>query len=111
MGYHRKFFQNYGKLVAPLIVLLKKNAFNGSPTTNHFLQALKATMCTTRALALLDFNKTFVLEYDASGKGIGVVLRKERKPLSFTSKQFFDKHLGKCTYEKEMFVILHEVNT
>jgi hypothetical protein len=74
MRYYQKFVQNYGKNVAPLTSLLKKNAFTWTPVSNHSFQSLKYFMCSTPILALLDFTKTFVLEYDASKKGIGVIL-------------------------------------
>jgi len=35
---------------------------------------LKDAMCTTSVLAKLDFSKTFMIESDAYGIGIGVVL-------------------------------------
>jgi hypothetical protein len=43
-------------------------------------------MCTTPILALLDLKRNFVLEYDASGKGIGSTLVKVGRPLDFTRK-------------------------
>jgi hypothetical protein len=73
-GYYHKFVKNYGKIVAPLTSLLKKNSFTWTPATAQAFQTLKTTMCTTLVLALLDFTKTFVLECDASGNGISSIL-------------------------------------
>jgi hypothetical protein len=67
-------------------------------------------MCTTLVLALLDFTKTFVLEFDSSKKGIGVFLMQEGRPLAFTNKQLSENNLGKSIYEKEMLAILHAVD-
>jgi hypothetical protein len=90
-GYYRKFVNNYEKIVAPHTALLKNNSFTWTPTTAQDFQTLKMSMCTTPVLALPDFTKTFVLECDASRKGIGVVLMKEGQPLAFTNKQLSEK--------------------
>jgi hypothetical protein len=108
-GYYRKFVKNYGKIAAPLMALLKKNSFTWTPAVAQAFQTLKTAMCTTPVLALPDFTKTFVLECDASGKGIGAVLMQEGRPLAFTSKQLSEKNLGKPIYEKEMLAIRHAV--
>jgi hypothetical protein len=60
--------------------------------------------------SLLDITKTFVLECDASERGIGAVLMQDGLPLAFTSKQLSEKHLGQSIYEKEMLDILHAMD-
>jgi hypothetical protein len=67
-------------------------------------------MCTTLVLALPDFTKTFLFEFDASRKGIGVVLIKEGQPLAFTNEKLSERNLGKPIYEKEMLPIMHVVD-
>jgi hypothetical protein len=76
-GYYHKFVKNYGKISTPLIALLKNNSFTWTPATAQAFQTLKMAMCTTLVLALPDFINTFVLECDASVKGIGAILMKE----------------------------------
>jgi hypothetical protein len=69
-SYYKSFIRNYGKIAAPLTTLLKKNAFSWNEVVEQGFQDLKNVMCTTPVLTLPDFTKTFVLECDASGKGI-----------------------------------------
>jgi hypothetical protein len=109
-GYYRKLVKNYGKIAAPLTTLQKKNSFTWTPATAQAFQTLKMAMCTTPVLALPDFTKAFVLECDASGKGIGDVLMQEGRHLAFTSKQLSERNLSKSVYEKEMLAILHVVD-
>jgi hypothetical protein len=107
IGYYHKFVKNYGNIVAPLTALLKNISFTWTPVVAQYFQTLKTTMCTTLVLALPDFTKTFVLECDASRKGINGVLMQEGQPLAFTNKQLSERNLGKPIYEKEMLAILH----
>jgi hypothetical protein len=109
-GYYCKFVKNYGNIATPLTAILKKNSFTWTPAAAQAFQTLNMAMCTTPVLALPDFTKTFVLECDASGKGISVVLMQEGRPLAFTSKQLSKINLGKSIYEKEMLAILHVVD-
>jgi hypothetical protein len=109
-GYYRKFVENYRKIASPLTTLLKKNSFTWTPATAQAFQTLKMTMFTTPVLALPDFTKTFVLECDASGKVIGIVLMQEGRPLVFASKKMSERNLGKPIYEKEMLAILHVID-
>jgi hypothetical protein len=99
-GYYRKFVKNYGKIATSLTALLKKNSFTWTPAVAQAFQTLKTAMCTTLVLALPDFTKTFLLECDASGKGIGAVLMQEGRPLAFNSKKLSENNLGKPIYEK-----------
>lgn len=61
-------------------------------------------------LGLPDFTKPFVLETDASGTCIRVVLVQEGWPLTFLSQVLSPKHSGLSIYEKEFIAVLMAVN-
>ena len=111
IGYYGKFFHHYGKISQPLTNLLKKNEFQWTPIVEQAFLDSNQAMCTTPVLAIPNFIKKFVVESDASGTGIGVVLTQDGWPLAFTSQDLSGRNLGKSTYEKEMVAILHAVHT
>ena len=52
IGYYRKFVKDYGKMEAPLIALLRKDAFAWTPAAECAFEKLKQAMCTTPVLAM-----------------------------------------------------------
>jgi RNase H-like domain found in reverse transcriptase len=106
MGYYRKFIRNYGAIAKPLTELLKKNAFTWTQEVSITFQDLKRVMCQAPVLAMLNFEEPFVIEIDASDKGMRAVLMQGKKPLALMSKALGVKNQGLSTYEKELLALL-----
>jgi hypothetical protein len=71
--YFNNFVKKYGKIVGSLTFLLKNNSFVWSEAIGHAFSSLKYFVCMTPILAMIYFTKTFVLECDSSGRGLGMV--------------------------------------
>ena len=56
-------------------------------------------MCLALVFFTPEFTKTFIMEFDASGNGIGVVLMQEGRPISFESHPIKGKYLHNSIYE------------
>ncbi|KAL6181862.1 hypothetical protein ACLB2K_048510 [Fragaria x ananassa] len=73
-SYYRKYVRYFGTIAKPLTYMLKNNSFTWLNTSEVAFDQLKEALMTTPGLAIPDFTKQFVVECDASDKGIGAVL-------------------------------------
>lgn len=64
-------------------------------------------MSSCLVLALPNFGQPFILECDASGEGIGVVLMQKGHPIEFESRKLEDTERLYSIYDKEMLAIMH----
>ena len=85
VGHYRHFIKGFAKIAAPLYDLTsgdnkdkKSEHVDLSPEAREAFDCLKAACLQAPILAFLDFNKPFLLETDASGRGIGAVLSQKQ---------------------------------
>jgi hypothetical protein len=76
----------------------------GTRQANAF-NMLKDKLTHAPLLQLPDFGKTFELECDASGIGLGGVLLQERKPVAYFSEKLSGPILNYFTYDKEYMLL------
>jgi hypothetical protein len=99
-GYYRKFIRSYGDIVAPLTQLLKRDAFRWMPVATTAFEALKEALTTAPVLQLPDFNKSFIVDCDASGFVIGAILHQGEGSLAFFSRAMQPHHAKLASYER-----------
>lgn len=62
-------------------------------------------MSNAPVLRLPNFIKLFIVETDASGTGMGVMLQQKGHPIAFISKDFGPRTRGLSVYEREQLAI------
>ncbi|WVZ81234.1 LOW QUALITY PROTEIN: hypothetical protein U9M48_028633 [Paspalum notatum var. saurae] len=104
--------EGFSTIAAPLNELTKKGVtFHWGTTQEKAFNTLKDKLTHAPLLQLLDFGKTFELECDASGIGIGGVLLQEGKPVAYFSEKLNGPSLNYSTYDKELYTLVRVLET
>lgn len=98
-GFYCKFIHNYTAIAQPLITLLTKDGFKWSPAAHNSFDVLKCALVQALILSLT------VIQMDASGFAMGIVLLQKGHPLSYFSRLFCPQVTYAYTYLRELHLI------
>eukprot|EP00731_Ephydatia_muelleri_P032349 Em0023g856a len=111
--YYRKFIPDYASISAALSDLTKKSA----PNTLHWTEpcqkafdTLRERLCSSPVLRCPDLAAQFVLQTDASERGVGAVLSQQgpdgqEHPVGYFSRKYSAREQNYSTVEKECLAI------
>ena len=111
-SYYRRFIPKFAKIAHPLHQLIRKDVpFTWSEDCQAAFGELKDRLTTAPVLAYPDFTKGFVLETDASYRGLGAVLSQVQAdgrlhPLSYASRALSPPETNYAVTELETLAVV-----
>jgi hypothetical protein len=104
--------RDFSTIVAPLNDLMKKGvSFRWGAAQDQAFHTLIDKLTHGPLLQLPDIGKTFELECDAGGIGIGCVLLQEGKHVAYFSEKLSGPSLNYSTYDKELYALVRVLET
>ena len=107
VGYYSRYVANFAHIAAPMSDLTRKNMPNHVKWTDsceRAFQTLKKALVVEPVLALPNFEDGFVLQVDASERGLGAILcqRKgeDENPVAFASRKLLPREMNLSTTEE-----------
>jgi hypothetical protein len=111
-GFYRRFMKDLSTIAAPLNDWMKKGvSFCWGAAQDQAFHTLIDKLTHALFLQLPNFGKTFELECDASGIGIGGVLLQEGKPVAYFSEKLSGPSLNYSTYDNKLYALLRVLET
>ncbi|GJR57316.1 putative reverse transcriptase domain-containing protein [Tanacetum coccineum] len=85
-GYYRRFIEGFSKVAKPMTKLTQKGIkFDWGEKEENAFQLIKQKLCSALILDLPEGSEHFVVYYDVSHKGLGVVLMQREKVIAYAS--------------------------
>ncbi|WVZ13820.1 hypothetical protein V8G54_011386 [Vigna mungo] len=111
-SFYRRFVPNFSSLASPLNELVKKDVtFIWGDKQQKAFELLKEKLTQAPILVLPNFSKTFELECDDSGHGIGAVLLQGGHPIAYFSEKLHGASCNYPTYDKELYALVWALQT
>jgi len=111
-SFYRRFIPNFSTIASPLNELVKKDiSFEWGERQQKAFDDIMTRFTQALILALPNFEKTFELECDASGGGIGAVLLQEGHPIAYFSGKLNGPSRNYPTYDKELYAPVRALHT
>ncbi|GJY15672.1 putative reverse transcriptase domain-containing protein [Tanacetum coccineum] len=107
VGYYRRFIEGFSKIAKSTTKLTQKKVkFDWGDKPEAAFQLLKETLCSAPILALPEGAKNFIIYYDASHKGLGVVLMQNEKVIAYASQQLKIHEKNYTTYDLKLGAVV-----
>ena len=114
VGYYRRFIPQFATVAAPLTDLTRKcrpQHVIWNAETEVAFQKLKDLLMETPVLGVANPSRSYVLQTDASERGLGAVLSQaddqgEEHPIAYASRKLLPRETNYSTIEKECLAIV-----
>ncbi|GJZ85888.1 putative reverse transcriptase domain-containing protein [Tanacetum coccineum] len=111
VGYYRRFIEGFLKIAKSMTKFTQKGIkFDWGEKEENAFQLIKQKLCSAPILALPEGSEDFVVYYDASHKGLGVVLMQREKVIAYASQQLKIHEKNYTTHDLEVGSVVFDLN-